>query len=72
MSKKTKIYASCYVQNMSSHHPTRIEIQLVKAYLMLKKQGIHYPEVLFRVLTTAQGFGFKRFMRWANLVDIIM
>ena len=66
MSKKTKIYASCYVQNMSGSHPTRIEIQLIKAYLMLKKQGIHYPEVLFRVLTNAQGFGFKRFMRWAK------
>lgn len=66
MSKKTTIYASCYVQNMTGHNPTRIETQLVKAYLMLKKQGIHYPEVLFRVLTNAQGFGFKRFMRWAK------
>lgn len=64
--KKTKIYAFCYVQNMLAGTPTRIEKQIIKAYLLYKKYGWDYNSIVKYMLVGSQGFGFKRFMKWAK------
>lgn len=64
--KKTQIYAFCYVQNMLAGTPTRIEKQIIKAYLLYKKYGWDYNSIVQYMLIGSSGFGFKRFMKWAK------
>lgn len=64
--KKNKKFVGCSVSNAMSGKPTRIEVQIIKAFLLLKKNGIHFPKVMFNILTSAQGFGYRKYLYWAQ------
>lgn len=66
MSKKKKRKVGCSVSNAMSGKPTRIEVQLIRSFLLLKKNGAHYPKVMFNILTSAQGFGYRKYLYWAQ------
>ena len=66
MSKKKKRKVGCSVSNAMSGKPTRIEVQLIRSFLLLKKNGVHYPKVMFNILTSAQGFGYRKYLYWAQ------
>ena len=66
MSKKKKRKVGCSVSNAMSGKPTRIEVQIIRSFLLLKKNGIHYPKVMFNILTSAQGFGYRKYLYWAQ------
>ena len=66
MSKKKKRKVGCSVSNAMSGKPTRIEVQLIRSFLLLKKNGVHFPKVMFNILTSAQGFGYRKYLYWAQ------
>lgn len=66
MSKKKKRKVGCSVSNAMSGKPTRIEVQIIRSFLLLKKNGVHFPKVMFNVLTSAQGFGYRKYLYWAQ------